>query len=37
MILKDEKEFRDYQANFEILVAKSTQLGSMKFLSEEDK
>ena len=37
MIIKNEKEFKDYQAQFEILIAKGTQLGSMELLSEEDK
>jgi hypothetical protein len=37
MIIKNEREFRDYQAKFEILIAKGTQLGSMELLAEKDK
>lgn len=37
MIIKNKKEFKDYQANFEILIAKGSQLGSMELLSKEDK
>jgi len=37
MVIKNEKEFRDYQAKFEILTAKGTELGSMELLSETDK
>ena len=36
MTIKNEKEFREYQANLEILIAKGTKLGSMELLSEED-
>ena len=36
MIIKNEKEFRDYQANLETLIAKGTQLGNMELLSEEE-
>ena len=36
MTIKNEKEFRDYQANLEILIAKGTKLGSMELLPEED-
>lgn len=36
MTIKSEKEFRDYQANVEIIIAKGTQLGSMELLSEEE-
>ena len=36
MTIKNEKEFRDYQANLEILIAKGAKLGSMELLPEED-
>ena len=36
MIIKSEKEFRDYQANLEIIIAKGTKLGSMELLSVEE-
>lgn len=36
MIIKSEKEFREYQANLEIIIAKGTKLGSMELLPEED-
>lgn len=31
-----KKEFREYQANLETLIAKGTQLGYMELLSEEE-
>ena len=37
MIITSEKQFRDFQTNFEILLSKGTSLGGMDFLSEEDK
>ena len=36
MKIKDEKEFNDYRADLEIIIAKGTQLGSMELLPEED-
>ena len=36
MRIKNEKEFNDYKANLEIIIAKGTDLGSMEFLSKED-
>ena len=36
MTIKSEKEFRDYQVNLEILIAKGTKLGSMELLPAED-
>ena len=36
MTINSEKEFRDYQANLEIIIAKGTKLGSMELLSKED-
>ena len=36
MKIKNEKEFREYQANLEIIIAKGTKLGSMELLSKED-
>ena len=36
MTIKSEKEFREYQANLEIIIAKGTKLGSMELLSKED-
>ena len=36
MIIKSEKEFRDYQANLEIIIAKGTKLGSMELLPVEE-
>ena len=36
MIIKSEKEFRDYQADLEIIIAKGTKLGSMELLPKED-
>ena len=36
MRIKNEKEFNDYRANLEIIIAKGTELGSMEFLSKED-
>ena len=36
MKIKSEKEYNDYRANMEILIAKGTKLGDMKLLSEED-
>ena len=37
MEIKDEKEYQDYVASKEILIAKGTKLGDMELLSEEDK
>ena len=37
MTIKSEKEYQDYRANMEIIIAKGTKLGDMEFLSEEDK
>ena len=37
MKIKSEKEYNDYRANMEILIAKGTKLGDMKLLSDEDK
>ena len=37
MTIKNEKEFRDYRANLDILIAKGTKLGDMELLSDEDK
>lgn len=36
MIIKSEKEFRDYQVDLEIIIAKGTKLGSMELLPKED-
>ena len=37
MTIKSEKEYNDYRANMEIIIAKGTKLGDMELLSEEDK
>ena len=37
MRIKNEKEYKDYRANMEIIIAKGTKLGDMELLSEEDK
>ena len=37
MIIKDEKEFQNYRANLEVIIAKGTKLGDMELLSDEDK
>ena len=37
MTIKSEKEYQDYRANMEIIIAKGTKFGDMEFLSEEDK
>ena len=37
MEIKDEKEYQDYRANMEIIIAKGTKLGDMELLSEQDK
>lgn len=37
MKIKSEKEYNDYRANMEILIAKGTKLCDMKLLSDEDK
>lgn len=37
MKIKSEKEYNDYRANMEIIIAKGTKLGDMKLLSDEDK
>ena len=37
MTIKNEKEYNDYRANMEIIIAKGTKLGDMELLSEEDK
>lgn len=36
MIIKSEKEFRDYQANLEIIISKGTKIGGMELLSAEE-
>lgn len=36
MIIKSNKEFRDYQAKLEIIIAKGSKLGGMEFLSTEE-
>lgn len=37
MTIKSEKEYNDYRAKMEIIIAKGTKLGDMELLSEEDK
>lgn len=37
MTINNEKEYQDYRANMEIIIAKGTKLGDMELLSEEDK
>lgn len=37
MTIKSEKDYQDYRANMEIIIAKGTQLGDMELLSDEDK
>lgn len=37
MTIKNEKEYQDYRANMEIIIAKGTKLGDMELLTEEDK
>ena len=37
MTIKNEKDYQDYRANMEIIIAKGTKLGDMELLSAEDK
>lgn len=37
MTIKNEKEYQDYRANMEIIIAKGTKLGDMELLPDEDK
>lgn len=37
MTIKSEKEYKDYRANMEIIIAKGTKLGDMELLSDDDK
>ena len=37
MTINNEKDYQDYRANMEIIIAKGTKLGDMELLSDEDK
>lgn len=37
MRIKSEKEYQDYRADMEIIIAKGTKLGDMELLPEDDK
>ena len=37
MVIRDEKEYKDYEARMEKLIERGTELGDMELLSQEEK
>ena len=37
MVIRDEKEYKDYEARMEKLIERGTELGDMELLSPEEK